>query len=158
MALAIIAISAAMLASALALEYTQFLAPCPLCMIQRWGLAPVAAGCLLTLLQPHRLWGALLVFCGVLAGGITAIRQLFLQWLGPELAPACGPPLEYLVSSGAGLQTILDYFWAGNVSCATVQWSLLGLSIPGWSLLGYTMILAVVSVMLVRGVLEGRSP
>lgn len=146
LAVIILGFVAVMIGSALVLEYTQELEPCPLCLIQRWALLPVVLGAVILLWLPTQPVGLVVSGLGVIAGGSTAARQLYLQFLGPDQAPACGPPLEYLVESGAGFAKIVDYFWAGDVSCATVQWSLLGVSIPGWSFVGYTM-LAVVLVV-----------
>jgi len=47
---------------------------------------------------------------------------------------ACGPSLEYLVSN-LPLGRALPRIFQGYGDCTAIDWSFLGLTIPGWSLL-----------------------
>ena len=137
------------LAIALFMEHILGLAPCPLCMMQRlWMLA---AGFMALLALAHNpAWGIypLLSFVCAVVGGGFSIRQLYLQSLPPELHPACGPDLSYMLDTFP-LADVLVAMTSGTGDCAVVSWSLLGISIPGWTLLGF-IILATFSVLQFR--------
>jgi protein dithiol:quinone oxidoreductase len=122
------------------LQYVVGLEPCPLCMTQRVflvaaGLTALAAG----LHGPGRIgvriYAALtMLFC--LVGGAFSGRHLWLQHLPEDQAPACGPSIDYILDTfppGEALEVLLR----GNGNCAQVDWSFLGVSIPGWTLLAF---------------------
>ncbi len=123
--------------------YTQLhdgLHPCPLCITQRAFFAFTAAVALLALILNPRHYGRyaaaglMVVFCG--AGAAVAYRQVWLQSLPPELVPACGPSLEYMFSNlpfGEAFQTLM----MGDGNCAEIVWTLWGLSMPNWSMIGF---------------------
>ena len=48
--------------------------------------------------------------------------------------PECGPGLEYMLSAFPMLEA-LEMVFRGSGECAEVQWTFLGLTIPGWTLL-----------------------
>ncbi|MCL4792471.1 MAG: disulfide bond formation protein B, partial [Gammaproteobacteria bacterium] len=67
-------------------------------------------------------------------GSGVAGRQHRLQALPPERVPACGPGLDFMLEAfpvGEMLMTVLS----GSGECAEVDWTLLGLSMPGWVLI-----------------------
>ena len=71
-----------------------------------------------------------------LTGAGFALRQLWLQSLPEDLVPTCGPPADYLFdvfSFGEALPMLLK----GDGNCAQVQWTLLNLSIPAWTLMAF---------------------
>lgn len=123
--------SAALLLGALGFQYLGGLAPCPLCILQRWPhLAAVLIGAL-------ALWlgGRLLPLLGALAALTTAGIGLFhagveLKWW--EGLQSC--------SSGsiAGLSTadLLDPSKdiAAVVRCDAIAWQMFGLSMAGWNM------------------------
>ncbi len=125
------------------LQYAEGLEPCPLCMTQRIfitlaGLTGLAAA----LHGPGR--AGIRVYCTLVAlwcvvGGGCSIRHLWLQSLPPGNAPACGPPLEYLFDA-LPLKDAFMQLLRGDGNCAEVDWTFLGIAIPGWTLLAFAVI------------------
>lgn len=142
-------IAGGLLCIALFMEHVMGLAPCPLCMMQRLWVAIVGLIAYLSLLHNPR-WGIypLLGCLAALIGGGFSIRQLWLQSLPADQVPACGPDLQYMLEAFP-ISEVLVAMTSGTGDCAEVSWSLLGLSIPGWVLLGF-VVLFVVNVMQLR--------
>lgn len=122
------------------------LEPCPLCIFQRvaffgLGLVFLAGG----LHAPagrggRRVYGALsLVAAGV--GIAIAGRHVWLQNLPPEQVPTCGPGLDYMLEA-MPISGVVRKVMTGSGECANVDWSLLGLSMPVWSLLCFVLLAA----------------
>jgi len=53
--------------------------------------------------------------------------------------PECGPGLEY-VFQNFPLSETLKLMLSGTGDCAVVDWTLLGLSIPQWTLMAFLML------------------
>ncbi|MBD2857662.1 disulfide bond formation protein B [Spongiibacter sp. KMU-158] len=129
-----------LLSYALYTQYYDGLHPCPLCITQRAFFAMMAACALVAfILHPHQrgryIAGGLMLACSI-GGGAVAYRQVWLQSLPPELVPACGPSLEYMFSNlpfGEAFQTLM----MGDGNCAEIVWTLWGLSMPNWSMIGF---------------------
>lgn len=131
---------AALIASAYYLQFVEGVEPCPLCIMQRvavfaTGIAFLAAA----LHHPGRIgawvYGALTALLS-LAGAAVAGRHVWLQYIPAEKRPACGPGLEYLLGTFGpleGLRRILR----GSGECGVVDFTLLGLSLPHWTLLAF---------------------
>ena len=141
------ALSAAFLiVGAYFLEERLGLKPCPICISQRLVVAIVALSALLAFVhrpdrQGKRVYGLIFMAAG-LCGCALSIRQLYLQSLPPESAPACMPDLSYLVDI-LPLSELAMVMLSGTGDCAEVQWRFMGLSIPGWTLLfciGYALV------------------
>jgi len=142
LALAILGLTGGVLVVALVMEHVFELIPCPLCLMQRvWffiaGLVTVAG-----LLHNPR-WGIYPLLTGIaaLVGGGFSIRQLYLQSLPPDQVPACAPNINYMIEVFPASEVLLA-MTRGTGDCASVEWSLLGLSIPGWALVGFALIVA----------------
>lgn len=137
---------AAMMAYALYAQHQLLLEPCPLCVFQR--VAVIALGCVFLIAALHGPSGkgryayASLLAIATLGGSIVAGRHVWLQNLPPDEVPACGPGLEYMLDAFP-LAEALSMVFSGSGECATVDWQLLGLSMPAWVL---TAILFVGSV------------
>lgn len=120
--------------------YAQFylgLAPCPLCIFQRLALFAVGLIFLAAALHHPSTWGAkvygvLLGLTAAIGAGIAA-RHVWLQHLPPEEAPRCGPGLDYMLETLSLNETLREVL-TGSGECAEVDWTLLGLSIPEWTL------------------------
>ena len=69
-----------------------------------------------------------------LAGAGIASRQLYLQSLPADQAPACGPSLDFIFQTFP-LTDALSILLRGDGNCAEVVWRFLGLSIPGWTVI-----------------------
>ena len=151
--LALFAVSAGLLGFGLYLEHVKNLEPCPLCVFQRVAFAAVMLIALLAAVHNPRhimrpVYAALLMGAGLAGAGIAA-RQLWLQHLPPELAPACGPGLEYMLSAFPFMEA-LQMVLSGSGECAEVQWAFLGLSIPAWSLAWFVMIVIATWIAMFR--------
>jgi disulfide bond formation protein DsbB len=150
------AISAAgLMLAALYFQHVQGLDPCPLCVAQRVFVIIIGLlGLLAFLHNPAsvRTRGIYLAVCLVtLTGGIaTAGRHVWLQSLPPDKVPECGPGLNYILDNFP-LSDALGLIFKGSGECAKVDWSFLGLSMPGWLLLIFTIMFAVCLVRLFAG-------
>ena len=76
----------------------------------------------------------------VLSGIGLSLRQLYLQSLPPELVPSCAPDIDYLLNTLPFLEVLVMAI-TGDGNCAEVLWSFMGISIPGWTLIGFLVIL-----------------
>ncbi len=135
-AAALVASTGLLLGGALFMEHVMNLAPCPLCLMQRIWVMIVGGIALAGLAHnPRILIYPLLSALAALTGAGFSIRQLYLQSLPPDQVPACGAPLDYLLDGP--LADLLREMTLGSGNCAEVSASLLGVSIPGWTLLGF---------------------
>ncbi len=132
-----------LLAYALYAQYALQLDPCPLCIFQR--VAVIALGTIFLAAAIHnpgragRLsYAVLLLFAGG-AGIFVAGRHVWLQNLPADQVPACGPGLDFMLESFPVLE-VLDMVLTGSGECATVDWELLGLSMPAWVLIAVTAV------------------
>lgn len=144
--LLIFLVCAALMAVAFYMEYVMGLEPCPLCWLQRIAISVVGILALIAALHNPKGWGGriyglfLAVFSAV--GGALAGRQLWLQSLPEDQVPACGPSVDYLLD----VMPILDVFriaLQGTGDCAQVVWRFLGLSIPGWTAIFFTLLFVI---------------
>jgi protein dithiol:quinone oxidoreductase len=117
------------------------LEPCPLCVAQRVAMIATASVFLVAALHAPRAQGrwfyAVLTALMAAAGAGIAGRHVWLQGLPPEQVPACGPTLEYLMDMLPFLE-VMKTLLRGDGNCAVIDWAFLGLSLPGWSLVGFT--------------------
>jgi len=120
-------------------QYVRHLDPCPLCMFQRVTI-----------------YAALIAAAALATVGIAA-RHLYIQSLPPGSVPSCGAPLDMLMHMFP-ITTVITKVLRGGGECALVNWSFLGLAMPGWVLI-CAAVLGAYGVManVVRG-LSGRDP
>lgn len=128
-----------LLAFALYSEFYMGLVPCPLCIFQRVAMAALGVALLLAALPPAgwrlgRIAGATLVALAALGTVGVAARHLYIQSLPPGSVAACGASLDYMLDVFP-LTDVLRKVLTGSGECAKVQWTLLGLSMPGWVML-----------------------
>lgn len=137
------------MAFALYLEHVQGLEPCPLCIFQRIGLIGLGAVSLIAFLHHPKTntFKRIYAFLGLISilwsAGIAA-RHVWLQNLPPDQVPSCGPGLDYWVDT-LPLKAVFENVLKGSGECAKVDWTLLGQSLPVWSLLFFS-VLALVSL------------
>ena len=135
-----VVVIAGLMSFAFYLEHVLELEPCPLCMAQR--IVFVALALVFLVASVHgpaktgsAIYGALGAVLSI--GGLAlAWRQLWLQSLPAEQAPACGPSLEYMLEAFP-LSEVVSIMLRGSGDCAEVQWVFLGLSIPGWTAVAF---------------------
>ena len=127
--------SALMLAGAFAFQVFGGLAPCHLCLLQRWPhAAALAIGLMALVLTSPRLHRPLAVF-GALAALTTAALGLYHTgvernwWQGPD---TCTSGDIGAISADDLLTAILE---APIVRCDEVAWQMLGLSMASWNML-----------------------
>lgn len=124
----------AMLIFGLWLEHHYLLEPCIICTLQRW---------LLTVMLVLTCCRSLNRFRGSITNKIlhmiVIMMAMGLSWHhitlqnNPNLATGCFPSLDVLVTYYQWQDIIKHLF--SNISCAKLQWQLLGLSIPQWLLI-----------------------
>lgn len=138
--LAIALVCLGLLGTAFYMEHVMGLEPCPLCMMQRIAVASVGLAALLAFVVNAQAWGryvlAGLVALFATAGMGLSGRQLWLQSLPADQVPACGPGLDYMLEVFPLLE-VISIAIRGTGDCAEVQWTFLGLSIPGWTILAF---------------------
>lgn len=130
-------------------QFVMDLAPCPLCISQR--IAILLLGIVFLTAAAHNparkginiyaILGALVA----VAGGSISARHVWIQHLPPNEVPECGPGLSYVFENFPLTET-LKLMLSGTGECAKVDWSLFGISIPGWTLVAFVG-LAIVSVL-----------
>ncbi len=135
------AVCAVLMVYALYVQHGLGMEPCPLCIFQRVAL--IAVGCvflLATLYNPSLTFGRIyagLLFIAAGAGIGFAGRHLWLQNLPKDQVPACGPGLDFMLEAFP-LTEVLQTVLSGSGECAEVDWSLFGLSMPGWVLIAFS--------------------
>ncbi|WP_352309779.1 disulfide bond formation protein B [Psychrobacter sp. W2-37-MNA-CIBAN-0211] len=130
------------------------LSPCPLCIFQRVGLIVMGGFALISaLFNPKSKVVRLILWLGSLAGigwaTAVAARHVWLQHLPADQVPSCGPGLNYWMDTLPILQVFKEVF-AGSGECASVDWTLMGLSIPEQSLILFSILLIVHVLILWR--------
>ena len=137
--------SLALLAGAFAFQYLGGMAPCKLCLWQRWPHAAAVVIGGLALAFPGRVWP----LAGALAALTTAAIGLYHAgveqhwWQGPTTCTSGSV-------SGLSAQDLLDQIMAAPlVRCDDIPWDLFGVSMAGWNAL-VSLGLALVWLMAAR--------
>lgn len=123
--------SAALLVGALCFQYLGGLAPCHLCLLQRWPHAIAILIGLLILALPRRGLALVAALVLVAGAGIAAYHVGVEQhwWAGPT---SCTAPEPGSLSAADLLRQIEA---TPVVACDQIAWSLFGISMAGWNLL-----------------------
>ena len=142
--------SGALLGGAYFFQYVVGLAPCEMCLWQRWPhMVVIAAGlAALACYRTPRLAAALLL---VAIAGLVTTSALGLFHAGVELRWWQGPQAcSGTIPKGLSPEELRKYlFSARMVRCDQVAWSLLGLSMAGWN--------AILSALLAIGLASGAT-
>jgi disulfide bond formation protein DsbB len=138
---------------ALYLQHYQGLEPCPLCVFQRVAVIGVGVMAVIAAVHGPQAWGQR-VYAGVMAlsavaGVVVAGRHVWLQHLPADQVPSCGPGLDFWIAALPWQQVVQQVF-QGSGECAKVDWTLLGLSLPMWTLMLFVGLLLAALVQLVR--------
>jgi disulfide bond formation protein DsbB len=119
--------------------------PCPLCVFQRIAFGAVAAvGLVAALHAPkgatgRRVYGVL-AFLAAAAGAGIAGRHLWIQSLPADQVPSCNSlGLDYMLDAMPLFDVIRDVL-RGSGECAKIDWSWLGISMPGWTLVCFLLL------------------
>ena len=130
----------ALIAYALYAQYVLELEPCPLCIFQRIAMIVLGFAFLIAGLHNPRSIGTrvygvvqvLIALCGI---GIAA-RHVWIQAQPPGTVAACGADLNYMLKI-LPLVDVIKKVLTGSGECATINWRLLGLSMPWWVLFAF---------------------
>jgi disulfide bond formation protein DsbB len=141
--------SAIVLGSALASQYWGGLAPCELCLLQRWPWGAAIAISLVAFVVGSRLalpWVAL----GL--GAVFALGVVFAFYhVGVEQHWFAGPSACTASGSATTLEEMKrQILGTAPVLCDRVQWSLMGVSLAGWNLLASLGMAAICAVAFAR--------
>ena len=127
------------------LEYIVGLVPCPLCIIQRSMVFLLGLLFLLGYLFPfskakYRIWHFITFIVAVL-GALTAAWQLWITRL-PNSTVSCSASLDYIIKI-LPFKEFINYIFQHASHCGYLNWQLLGLSIPSWTLLCFMFFIIV---------------
>jgi disulfide bond formation protein DsbB len=140
---------AAMFGYALYAEKVLGYVPCPLCMFQRVCIVVLGIVFLLAALHPARRTGAIvhgvLIFLAAAATTWVAGRHVWIQAQPPGTVPSCGAPLDNLLQMFPLLEVIRRVMTGGG-ECGVIDWTFLGVSMPGWVLI-MAVVLGLVGVL-----------
>lgn len=130
------------------------LEPCPLCVFQRIGLIIMGVFALVAFIHHPKtaLMRRLYSFLALLGIGwstAVAARHVWLQHLPPDQVPSCGPGLDFWVDTFP-MQEVVKLVLSGSGECAKIDWTFLGLSLPTWSLVFFSVLLLLVIWQLVK--------
>ncbi len=140
-------IALSLLGYALYLQHYKDLAPCPLCVIQRYAYVGIALFCLTGALGNATKLGGSLGLLSALGGGGTAVNHL---WVLSHPGMACGiDPLETALNRIISAQLLPQVFKADGF-CSTPTPPVLGLSIPQWSLAFFVLLAILIIWSLVQ--------
>lgn len=124
-------------------QFVDGLDPCPLCISQR--IAIFLTGLVFLAAAIHNP-GQSGVTAYAVAGAVTALcgaaistRHVWIQHLPPDKVPECGPGLEYVLQNFPLFETV-KLMLSGTGDCAKVDWTMLGFSMPAWTLLAFLML------------------
>jgi protein dithiol:quinone oxidoreductase len=130
-------------------QFVEHLNPCPLCISQR--LAILATGLVFLVAgihNPEQTGTTRYAIAGTvmaLIGASISTRHVWLQHLPPDEVPECGPGLEYMLQNFPLIESV-KLMLSGTGDCAKVDWTLLGFSMPTWTLVAFLM-LATLSIL-----------
>jgi protein dithiol:quinone oxidoreductase len=137
-----------MLLASFYFEYFIRLAPCALCVVQR-----VIVTCLLfisfvdlALNKNHRVkvYCTITGIAGCFVGIVLALRHVWMQLYPSSFVNAtCLPDLSYMMKVFSISDIITAIIKHGGAECAKVQWSMLGISMPGWLVVSYAVLLGI---------------
>lgn len=131
-------VCAGMLGYAIYAEKFLGFAPCPLCMFQRVCIAALGIVFLIAGLHRARYHGAIVyggfIFVAAVAATWVAGRHVWIQHQPPGTVPSCGAPLDNLLQMFPLLE-VIQRVMTGGGECGVIDWTMLGISMPGWVLI-----------------------
>lgn len=131
-------ICAGMLGYAIYSEKVLGFIPCPLCMFQRVCIGALGLVFLIAGLHPARRVGAaiygVLIFLAAGSATWVAGRHVWIQHQPYGAVPSCGAPLDTLLDMFPLLEVVRKVMTGGG-ECGTIDWTFLGVSMPGWVLI-----------------------
>ena len=137
------AVSAALLTGAFLFEYVGGMAPCSLCIWQRWAHVAIIGAALAGLVMLPARSGLLLVAATALTSFGIAGYHAGVEWALWDGPAGCTANL----GAGASTADLVDQLLATPVvRCDDVPWSLFGLSMAGWNAV-FSLDITVVAIL-----------
>ena len=135
------------------LEKALYLDPCPLCILDRIVLAAMGSIYFLSMMHVpksifSKVYSLLTVALGMTGIGLAS-RHIWLQSLPAGKVPECGPDLYFMLETLPFFDVIKKVF-VGSGSCAQVDWTFAGLSIPWQTLILFICLLLLSSVLVAK--------
>ena len=151
LAISVLFLCGTLLSTGIFMEHAMSMEPCALCMMQRFWLFACAFLALAGIMHNPN-WGIypLLTAACAIIGTSFSLRQLWLQNLPTDQAPACGPGFDYMTENFPVWDLIVA-MTSGSGNCAEVSWSFIGLSIPAWLSVFFAAIIFVSILQIRRG-------
>ena len=134
------------------LEYSQSIQPCPLCLMQRFcAFCVILIGIFGVFVKRDAQILFVLGFqiFAALSGLFFSGRQIFLQTLSATHSTLCMPTL-HKVMQYLSWDVVFNMFFWGSADCADMVSHWLGLSIPMWSALYFSLIVILCAVTILR--------
>jgi disulfide bond formation protein DsbB len=130
-----------MIISALAIQLTFNLEPCPLCITQRIIFIVISALFILFALLPSnnayiKLSHLISIIAAGLVGVIFSIRHIMIQAKIIEIPAECGIDLDYMFENFP-LTEAVNLLFKGTGDCSEIDWTFFGITLPQMALLGY---------------------
>ena len=130
-----------MIISALAIQLTFNLEPCPLCITQRIIFIVIGALFILFTLLPSnnayiKLSHLISIIAAGLVGVIFSIRHIMIQAKIIEIPAECGIDLDYMFENFP-LTEAVNLLFKGTGDCSEIDWTFFGITLPQMALLGY---------------------
>jgi protein dithiol:quinone oxidoreductase len=144
-----VVIVVALMGYALYEQHVVGLEVCPLCVLQR--VAMISLGVVFLAAALHSARGAIARVYSVLgvavalAGAGVSGWHVRLQHLPPDKVPSCGPGFDYMYENFPW-RDMLSMIFHGSGECAKVNWTFLGLSMPGWVLIWFVALGALIAI------------
>ncbi|MDD5228656.1 MAG: disulfide bond formation protein B [Methylococcales bacterium] len=124
-------------------QFVQGLDPCPLCISQRIAIFLTGLVFLIAAIHNPARTGinrySILGTLTALGGASISTRHVWIQNLPPDQVPECKPALEYMLQNFPLIETV-KLMLSGTGDCAKVDWTMLGFSMPVWTLLAFLML------------------
>lgn len=135
-------------------EYVTELEPCPLCHMQRFAYMLVLLTAVIAFIHNPKLkTKPVIIYTMIgaifsLAGLLLASRQVWLQSLPANEAPACMPSFSVMIEYMPWTEVIKTSIM-GTGDCAKVDWTFLGLSIAAWSAFWFAILIVYNLIILI---------
>ncbi len=125
-------------------ELHQGITPCPKCMFQRGAFVGMGLFFLLGALHGPGAFGrrvyALLVVMFALIGAVIAVDHLHMQFSPPDPFASCGMDFYTLFDNRFPLSQAIRKAFMASGDCSDSHWRLLGITMPGWTLIWYLIL------------------
>ena len=131
-----------MMALSFYIEYWKGIAPCPLCILQRFVLGCLGILFLIGAIFPFKKLGliimGLLGFGFSMLGAFLAGRQIWIQHLPANQTPDCGVSLQYMLHV-LPIDQVAKKIFQGSSECSLISWTFWDLSLAQWSFIWFVV-------------------